>query len=245
MKKLYSFTLFILLALASQSVHAQQPLPTIALEPATIEVPVGETVDIAVVVREAQELYGFDISLAFTPGAIEIVDSDAGTDGIQVGFGTFLESGFSLLNQVDNSAGTMRFAMTQVNPSPPKNGSGTLLVITVRGLQLGGSSQLTISNVELGQPRGIMLEATIEPNPASINIVEAVLIPPTAIPTQNTTAAEVAEILGTPVVPNNEQESSQDYPLMLIAIAAGGTIFLLFGIIILLLVQLRRKKEVS
>jgi hypothetical protein len=158
------------------AVHAQQPSPMIALAPSAIEVGVGETVDVAVRVEEAIELYGFDLTLSLNNmQGVEVVDVEPNTEGTQIGFGTFLDSGFSLLNQVDHTTGAIRFAMTQVNPSEPKSGSGTILVLALRGLEVGASAELAVTSAELGQPRGITFAGNINPTPAQISVVEATI----------------------------------------------------------------------
>ena len=64
---------------------------------------------------------------------------------MQAAPGTFLDSGFVVLNAADNVTGTVRFAMTQLNPSLPKSGTGTLIVIGLRGKQASGSTPLTLT----------------------------------------------------------------------------------------------------
>lgn len=236
--------LFFMLATTS---HAQQPAATIVLAPTTIEVGMGETVDVAVRVEEAQELYGFDLSLTLNNmQSIEIVDAEPNTEGTQIGFGTFLDSGFSLLNQVDQTTGTIRFAMTQVNPSEPKTGSGTIVVITLRGLEVGASAELAVTSAELGQPRGVTFAGNINPSPLQISVVEATT-QATPIPKQNTTDAGVSEALGTPVLPTNSDKAnskSEDNSEMMMLIAVGGgIIILLLMVVIVLMIRLKRRER--
>jgi hypothetical protein len=124
---------------------------TIRFAPATAEAPLNEDVTVGIEVQDVQNLYGFDIRFSFDPDAVQVVDADAQTGGVQLALGTFLDAGFVLVNQVDNDAGTGRFAMTQVNPSTPKSGSGNILVVTLRGQPAGlnRTTPLTLENVIL------------------------------------------------------------------------------------------------
>jgi len=226
--------------------YAQQPPATVTLEPTAIEVGLGETVDVAVMAHDVQELYGFDLSLALNNAqAIEIVDAEPNTEGTQIGFGTFLDSGFSLLNQVDHTTGAIRFAMTQVNPSEPKNGSGTLVVLTLRGLDVGASAELTLTHAELGQPRGVTSKGDVNSTPLQVTVVEATT-QATPIPKQNTTDAGVSEALGTPVSLTNatNQSPQENSSFMLLAGVASGTILLLAVVILVLMIRLRRRESV-
>src|SRR3990172_4702348 len=97
----------------------------------------GLTAAVAVEVRDIADLYGYDIALAFDPAAVEVVDADPAAEGVQAQLGGFLDLGFVLRNEADNAAGTVEVALTQLNPSAPKQGSGTLFVVTVRGRRAG------------------------------------------------------------------------------------------------------------
>ncbi len=112
---------------------------------------------------DVQALYGFDISLSFDPQVIDVVDADPEQSGTQVSLGTLLDPGFVIINQADNQAGSVRFALTQLNPSQPKSGSGNLIVVRVRGKQGGSTSAITLIEVDLVKPDG----AKIRNNPVS------------------------------------------------------------------------------
>ena len=68
-------------------------------------------------------LIRLDLALTFDPNVVEVVDADPNQAGVQAALGTFLDSGFVVLNAADNVTGTLRFAMTQLNPSQPKSGT--------------------------------------------------------------------------------------------------------------------------
>ncbi|MGB0384518.1 MAG: cohesin domain-containing protein [Ardenticatenaceae bacterium] len=239
-----SLSLFLLLLFLSitTSVYAQEPSPArVTIEPTTITVGLGQTVDVAVVAHDVQQLYGIDLSLTFNPQAIEIVDADPNSDGVQVGFGTFLEPGFTLRNQVDNQTGTIRFAMTQVSPSEPKNGSGALIVMTLRGREQATNAQLTLTDVELGQATGIILENTTNPTPVEVNVVESLSAQSTPLPQQNSMASELGQALGTPFPSQIASEQATTADDIFIAIGLGIVLVLLV-LIALALRQIKRQE---
>jgi hypothetical protein len=125
-----------------------------------------------------------DIALTFDPNAVEIVDADPNQIGVQTALGTFLDSGFVVLNSVDNLAGTLRFAMTQLNPSLPKSGSGTLIVIRLRGKQVSGGSPLTLTKVQLAQRDGSGVSTNLISGQVSVTAAAGSAPTGTPIPTQ-------------------------------------------------------------
>lgn len=155
----------------------------VRLQPNPIEVKVGETAQLVVDIVDVQELYGVDLLIKFDPDVLEVVDAYTGQEGTQVDFGTFLDSGLEIRNIVDNTTGTVRFAMTQLNPSLPKSGSGQLVVITFKGKKVSSSSPITFEKVQLARRDGIEIQADIENGNANVvwNVSEATN---TSVPTQ-------------------------------------------------------------
>lgn len=154
----HSCMLPILLALwlAASPAVAQTPL-LLRVVPAQEQVVAGQTVDVAVEAVDVQELYAFDVTLTFDPTAVEAVDADPNLPGIQLALGMLLDPGFAIVNDADNVAGTAHLAVTQLNPSTPKSGTGSLLVVKLRGKQAGASSGITIVNGQLARPDGSMI----------------------------------------------------------------------------------------
>ena len=87
-----------------------------------------------------------ELHLRFDPAVVQVADADPGKDGIQVAVGDFLSADFVAQNQADNQAGSIDYAVTQVNPNEPRSGSGTLLVIRFQGGAAGGASPLEVTN---------------------------------------------------------------------------------------------------
>ena len=157
---------------------------TVRLAPATVEVPLGRTADVAVEVVDVQDLYGVDLALTFNPNVVEVVDADPGQAGVQMALGTFLDSGFVVLNAADNVTGTVRFAMTQLNPSLPKSGTGALMVIRLRGKQVSGGTPLTLTSAQLARRDGTGLSTNLISGQVSVVAAAGSAPTGTPIPTQ-------------------------------------------------------------
>ena len=127
---LLGIALFLFLILAAPlPVWSQNTAVVLQVAPSTAEIGVDEIIDVAVEVRDVSGLYGFDITVGYDPAVVEVVDFDPDLEGIQVALGLFLDPGFVIFNQADNSLGQLRLVMTQLNPSEAKSGTGNLLVI--------------------------------------------------------------------------------------------------------------------
>lgn len=143
----------------------------------------GEVIEVPVEIRNVEELYAIDIEIQFDPTILQVVDADPDTDGIQIAIGTFLDAGLVLYNTVDNNNGTINLVMTQVNPSEGKTGSGVVLVIYIRGINVG-TSQLAVTFLELARRTGDAIP--VELQSASIEVVDNfVPVESTPIPVQD------------------------------------------------------------
>lgn len=156
----------------------------VRVQPETIRLGVNAETDIALEVVDVEELYGVDLSLAYDPAYLEVVDLDPGLEGVQVALGTFLEPGFTIINRVDQEAGQIRFAMTQLNPSPPQNGTGAVVVVRLRSRQVQGRTALTLSRAELARPNGTKIETILQSGEVEIVAATANAPTPTPIPTR-------------------------------------------------------------
>lgn len=157
----------------------------VRVTPAQSQVVAGETVDVAVEVVEVQDLYAFDVALTFDPSVVEVVDADPNLPGVQVGLGLFLDAGFAIVNQADNVAGTAHLAMTQLNPSVPKSGTGALIVLRLLGKQAGTTSAIPIVLVQLARSDGTLIP-TASPEGGMVDVIASGggMPPATPIPTQ-------------------------------------------------------------
>ncbi|MCB0199698.1 MAG: hypothetical protein KDI03_06450 [Anaerolineae bacterium] len=156
----------------------------VRVNPASFNLPVGGTSDVAVEIVDVEGLYGFDIQLSFDPSIVEVVDADPNKPGDQVSLGRMLDSGMSVRDSADNSAGTIHYAMTQLNPSEAKNGTGNLIVIKLRA-KTAGNSDLTITSLDLARRDASAIPASPESGAVTVAAAGSTTQPTnTPIPTQ-------------------------------------------------------------
>ncbi len=166
------FILFVSVLLTVTPLEAQS-VATVRPEPAQLELRPGETAALEIRLENARDLYGIDVRLAFDPALLEIIDADPNRDGIQLTPGAFPKPDLVALNAADNAAGTARYVITQLNPTPPATGSGVVFTVMVRALA-AGRAELAVPLVEMSDRDGNLLavntgSATIEVrgNPAA------------------------------------------------------------------------------
>lgn len=121
---------------------------SITIWPPNGEIQGCEDFDVQIWINDVADLYGADVRLSFDPSLLEVVDADDGTADIEIENGGFLQNIFTAVNEANNTLGTVEYAVTQLNPQPPANGSGVLAVITFRARAVG-SSPLTFTFTQL------------------------------------------------------------------------------------------------
>ncbi len=150
---------------------------------AAVEIAPGAAVEVPVEIRNARDVYALDIEIQFDPAVVSAEDADPSSAGIQMGLGEFLDPGLLLFNQVDMEKGLVRFAMSQVNPSEPKSGSGILFVIYFKGIK-EGTSPLEVINLQVASRDG--LEIPSSPVDSTLTVrADAAQITATPIPVQD------------------------------------------------------------
>ena len=151
--------------------------------PANLSLAVGNTSDVAVEIVDVEGLYGFDIQLSFDPTVVEVVDADPAKPGVQVSLGRMLESGMSVRDGADNTTGVIHYAMTQLNPSEAKSGTGNLIVVKLRG-KAAGNANLVITSVDLAARDASAIASS--PQPGAVTVTAGASTQPTntPIPTQ-------------------------------------------------------------
>ena len=172
-----------LLAAVRLAFPAEAAAPTVSLGGAVLEVAAGQTAPLSVAVTDVQDLYGLELHLRFDPAVVQVADADPGKDGIQVAAGDFLSADFVAQNQADNQAGSIDYAVTQVNPNEPRSGSGTLLVIRFQGGAAGGASPLEVTNGLLTTRDGDLIPVTFASGEVRVKGASAVTGSATATPT--------------------------------------------------------------
>jgi hypothetical protein len=255
---------FILLCIPGtmRNAFAQSAPVVVRITPATTQVGIGQTVDLAVEVVDVQAMYGFDVSVSFNPNAVELVDTDPNQVGVQVSLGTFMDAGFVIIDQVDNDAGSLRFAMTQLNPSVPKSGTGNLVVMSFKGKQVNLTSEINLTSVQIAQYDGTKISTFTKSG--LVQVVQSVhgptttaipyRPPGTALPAVDlvisptpylaTSTPPVGAIVETQISPDHVAPGNVQVTPAIIGLAIGiGLGCILFGFVISMIVNKRRSSK--
>lgn len=220
--------------------YSQQSSGLVKPQPEVFEVGMGQVERLAIVLENASDVYGIDIRAKFDPSMVEIADADPQKDGVQMIAGNFPKPDFLVRNQADNSAGSLMYVITQVNPSPPANGNGVVFYIEIRGKKMG-ETPFTIEFVDAADREGKTLK--LDKQGGLIRVVKPKPPTPTFTPTQGITDTTVIAtkapkkhkatptilISSTPEV--QEQRTKLTTNQILIGVAGGSFIgaALLFG----------------
>jgi hypothetical protein len=128
------------------------------LTPATSQIRPEQMQTLSVQVHDVEELYAFQMEIQYDPAVLRVVDADHNAaNGIQVRLGSFLRPDLVQANTVDAEHGRILVAMTQMNPSDPVSGSGTLFCVDMVGLTAGRSP------VTVDRARSILTNLDAEP----------------------------------------------------------------------------------
>jgi hypothetical protein len=99
------------------------------MEPSVSSVQVANTALVAAKIENIANLTAFEVHLSFDPNMLEVTE---------LRDGGFIKADFVIQNIFDNTAGTIDYAVAQIN-HPPANGSGTLFEIIFRAKASGES----------------------------------------------------------------------------------------------------------
>lgn len=227
---------FYLIPFSISPTTAQSNEAVVRPELSTLEIGEGQIETLAIILEDAQEVYGIEVRATFDPAVVEIVDSDPDREGTQMIPGPFPQPDFLVRNTADNAAGTLQYVATQVNPTPPVNGAGIVLSIQFLGKTLGKQSAFTIDFVDIadrqGRKLGVRAEngilvivppkplaPTLFPSAASPLFPDSASEPATAVAA---VAAAESEAAPTSTPGGVANTASIDGNTLLVAIAVGG-----------------------
>lgn len=149
--------------------------------------PVTQDLVVDIYIQDVVNLYGADARLSFDPAFIQVVDADPNIPGTQIQpLYDFMVPGFVIKKEADNNAGTIWYAATQLNPSPPVSGSGPLARITFRATT-AGSYALPVTSAQLSAAGGIPIPVTTMDCSMTFTGGGSATDTPTATPTQTAT----------------------------------------------------------
>lgn len=127
------------------------------ISPSTYNGVPGEIVHVSVWVENVIDLYGADVQIQFTPGALEVLDANPSLDGVQVNVRSdFLQPQMLLHRDVNNSTGTIWYTAAQIYPTEPVSGAGILFEFDMRILQFG-SFPVNFSSTQLSETGGVSI----------------------------------------------------------------------------------------
>lgn len=119
-----------------------------------VTVAVGQEFTVPVWIHGVSDLYGADVRLMFDNTILQ---------GVRVDRGTLLTPGFVVRQGFYDwpfcAGPCARYAMTQINPTPPVSGSGVFFLVTFRALRTG-TVNLTLRQ-ELATRNGLIIPATV------------------------------------------------------------------------------------
>lgn len=147
-----------------------QPQTLIKVAPQTIKVRVGKQTTVDLAIERVSDLYGVQLRIRFDPAVLQVVDADPSQEGIQIEPGTLPTPDYIVLNDADNQAGTIVYALTQMPPSKPGNGDGVIARITFQG-KTASVSQILFDQFLLANTQGDSIEAI--PQHGQIQVVSS------------------------------------------------------------------------
>ncbi len=116
-------------------------------------------------VAEVENLYGHQLELHYDPA---IVSAES------IELGPFISPDWVLDQDIDNTTGVIAIAVSQRNPTPPRDGEGRLAQVRWRG-ESPGTSALTLMDVKLAEPGGVRIPVEVESGAIEVLPAEAIL----------------------------------------------------------------------
>jgi hypothetical protein len=188
---------------------------TIRFSPSSTTAYVGDTVNVDLRLNDVSDLYGAEVHISFDPARLQVLDDDAGSTGIQILPGSMFPKSnpsYIVLNQADNAAGTIDFAITLLAPESPLVGSGTLATVRFAA-RMEGAAQLDWTSTQLADDLGSPIAHTAMDGQITISLRPTPTPPP---PNKDCTDLiengdfEVSTHWDMPVTPHKGEYSTAD-----------------------------------
>ena len=200
--------LLVLLSLGRSSAASAQEETLVRCRLERAQILIGEQTTLIIEVQNVTDLYGYQLDLYFDPDVVQL--SGTRQDDLEgMILGTFLSPDFVVSNEIDNAFGVVYLALTQINPTPPRNGSGELARATVQGID-SGVSEFSFESVILANTQGNEIGRRLQD--CTLTVLEAgqstatptaTTTPPTSTPTptDTPTPTSTTPVIGTPPTP--------------------------------------------
>ncbi len=99
------------------------------------------------------DLYGAEVHLTFDAELLQAIDMETDSEGVQVAKGDLLAVDYVVINRVDNAAGAIDYAVSQMPPSEGVSGTGTLMRVRFRTVA-AGTAGVRVANLVLADSQG-------------------------------------------------------------------------------------------
>jgi hypothetical protein len=129
---------------------------TIRFVPSITAAEVGDTINVDIETDDVSELYAIEVHVAFDVARLQVLDDNPTEAGIQILPGSLFpksDPSYVVLNQADNTAGTIDFAITLLAPEAPLSGSGTLATIRMAA-RMAGTAQMSWAFTQMADGDG-------------------------------------------------------------------------------------------
>lgn len=145
------------------------------------DVAVGEEITVSVRISDVVGLYGIEFSLNFTPTDLQVIDADLGTPDVQIAPAECPQPDFKVQNEANNTAGTIEYVVSQLNPTPPFNGDCAVVHIRFKALQAASTkvtfTGLILSDDEFGQISSATVDFSLEISGKELLYLPAIIKP--------------------------------------------------------------------
>ncbi|MFN2237253.1 MAG: cohesin domain-containing protein [Anaerolineales bacterium] len=145
--------------------HTVQAAPQdtiVRCEPASIASDFTTPASFKIYVENVSEMNAADVRMDFDTSIVHIQDADPDMPNTQIEIlDEFLAPDFVVRDWADNSEGTIWYANTQVNPTPPVSGSGALARVTLLP-QKAGKFTMHFTHNELVRGNGTEIPSTAQ-----------------------------------------------------------------------------------
>lgn len=149
-------------AAADQASLAPQADAIVRCDPSSVFGYTDETVWIDLYIQDVVALYGVDLVVTFDTNVALVVDQSSSEPGVQIQpLSTFLVPGFTLFKEADNTAGTIHYATTQLNPREPVTGSGPVARVTFEPKTFGEFT-MTFTYHKLSDRNGVQIPSVAQ-----------------------------------------------------------------------------------
>jgi len=150
--------------------HALPPIATtVSVQPTVFRKSQGASFNLNVSVQDVVDLYGFDISLDYNTTLL---------DALSIAEGPFLKSfgsTITIISEINETGGQVRFALSLLGAENGVNGTGTLFTVRFKSsTATTGTSLLSLQNTELSDYDGQAINHAIINGQVTVVLVEII-----------------------------------------------------------------------